>query len=245
MSRARSLPKPVLWALAWSAACGGSEGGARPHDMSAVRHEEAAGAEDERAAAHAAEYDPEATWPSSVHCGGGAWVFSLRGPCWTSNGNPTEAHRAEAERHRAAAAAHRAAAAALREVEARACIGIPDAERDQSPFAHREDIASVTELAAAVDPPATGGVRVVGATIVFRAVPGLTTELLRQTIECHLARNAVLGHDVPEMPYCPLVPPGVSALVRSADGGIAVDVRATSDDAIREVIRRAGALTAP
>lgn len=203
----------------------------QPHDMSAARHEEAAGADDARAAAHQGAYDPEATWPSSVRCGPGAWLVDLHGPCWSSYGNPTEGHREEAERHREAAAAHRAAAAALRDVEARECAGLSDADRDQSPFSHREDIVSVSEL---VEASAT-----VGATIVLRAVPGLTEEWLERALACHLARNAALGHDVPEMAYCPLVPRGVTASVRPVASGFAIDVRADGAEAAAEVLRRA------
>lgn len=222
--------------------------GTRPHDMSAAHHDEAAGAEDEAAASHAADHDPAATAP--FRCGPATVTLALAGPCWSADVNPTETHRAEAERHRSAAAAHRAAASALRDVEASACAGIPDEDRDQSPFSHVEDIASVSELTIA--PEATsdptgigsgmGSPRVVGATVVIRAVPGLTVEWLQRLLDCHLARNAVLGHDVPEMAYCPLVPNGVTASVRSVSGGFAVDLRAESDDAAAEVVRRARAL---
>lgn len=49
----------------------------------------------------------------------------------------------------------------------------------------------------------------------FRPVPGLTKELFQRIVNCHLARNAVLGHDAPELAYCPLAPKGVTAEVRS------------------------------
>ncbi len=229
-------------------ACGPAPG-TRPHDMSVEHHEEAAGAETELAAAHEAEYDPDATAP--LRCSDStASPVALDQPCWTGEMNPTAAHRAEADRHRELAAAHRAAAAALHEVEARECVGLSDADRDQSPFSHREDIASVSDL---TEPPAATGdsmglgtalaaPRVIGATVVLRAVPGLTVEWLQRAIECHLARNSVLGHDVPEMAYCPLVPAGVTAVVRSVGDGFAVDIRADGEDAVAEIVHRARAL---
>jgi hypothetical protein len=220
------------------AACGAS--GTRPHDMSVVHHEEAAGAEDTVAAAHAAEYDASASGP--LRCGATGASVALGSPCWTSDVNPTEAHRAEAARHRAAAAAHRAAAEALRAAEAAECAGLSEAERDQSPFSHREDIASVAALTEEVVMGRTRTTRVVGARIVLRAVPGLTAEWIQRVLECHLARNASLGHDVPEMAYCPLVPAGVTVAVRSAGDGFAIDIRAARDEAITEVVRRARAV---
>ena len=82
----------------------------------------------------------------------------------------------------------------------------------------------------------------VGATITFRAVRGLTREWLQRLVDCHLARNAALGHDVPEMPECPLVPPGVTARVSSVGAGFAVEVRADTDEGAVEVLRRARSL---
>jgi hypothetical protein len=221
------------------AACGAS--GTRPHDMSVARHEEAAGAEDTAAGAHAAEYDTSASAP--LRCGATGASVALGSPCWTSDVNSTEAHRAEAARHREAAAAHRAAAEALRAAEAAECAGLSEADRDQSPFSHRDDIASVTALTEEVVMARTRTTHTVGARIVLRAVPGLTAEWLQRVLECHLARNASLGHDVPEMPYCPLVPAGVTVEVGSVGDGFAIDVRAVGDEAITEVVRRARTLT--
>ena len=48
------------------------------------------------------------------------------------------------------------------------------------------------------------------------------------------------GHDVPEMPNCPLVPLGAQAVVRSAeDGGLVVDIRSDEPDAARDILGRA------
>lgn len=217
--------------LAFGTAC--ATPGTRPHDMSVAHHEEAAGAEEERAAA--------LEGPALSGCTSSASAPDAPDrPCWTGEEDPTPARRAEADRHREAAAAHRAAAQTLRDAEARECVGLSDADRDQSPFSHREDLASVTELTEEVRVGRSGtSPRVVGATIVVRAVPGLTAEWLERVLECHLARNASLGHDVPEMPYCPLVPAGVTVRVRSVGDGFAVDVRADGDEAAAEVLRRA------
>jgi hypothetical protein len=83
-----------------------------------------------------------------------------------------------------------------------------------------------------------------GAVIVFRATPGMTAEWLQRVVDCHLARNAALGHDVPEMPDCPLVPKGVAATVKATDAGFAVAVRSEDSSTAAEVLRRARSLVA-
>jgi hypothetical protein len=53
----------------------------------------------------------------------------------------------------------------------------------------------------------------------------MTTEWLQRSVDCQLARNAALGHVVPEMPDCPLIPNGVEAHVRSVGNGFAVEIK--------------------
>ena len=135
--------------------------GAQPHDMSAAQHE-----------ATAARLDAEAAR-------------------WTSAENPTEESRREATRHRQMAADHRAASQALRDAEARACAGLREADRDMSPFAHREDIANVEPLTEPV--PFGRGTNIrqtVGTVVTFRAVLGMTAEWLQRVVDCHIARAA-------------------------------------------------------
>lgn len=62
-------------------------------------------------------------------------------------------------------------------------------------------------------------------------------------IECHLARNASLGQGMPEMAYCPLTIPGVTARVTSTGNGFGVAIRAEDPDVALEVLRRAQQLT--
>jgi hypothetical protein len=188
------------------------------------------------ASLHQAQYDSGAT-ESVERCGrGGNFMHGggLEGPCWTSTQNPTAKHIEEADKLRKAAADHRAAAQALRDAEAAACEGLSDDDRDISPFEHYADIASV-------DPIYYGGRhrRLLGATVHFRAVPGLTAQWLQRQVDCHLARIAALGHDLPEMPTCPLVPRDVTASVSSNDKGFDVDVKSWDEESAREVFRRA------
>ena len=217
-------------------ACG-SAAGTRPHDMSAASHQAAAEEEEKQAAAHAQEHDPNAasTEPSCTREG------TERRACWSDSVNPTAEHQKLADEHRELAAKHRAAASALVSAEAAACRGIGDMDRDMSPFAHKADIRSVSELVEETYDAGYGATeqRTVGASLVFNAVPGMTAEWLQRVVDCHLARNAALGHDVPEMPYCPLVPKGATAKVSSVGDGFVVDVRGDSDAAIQEIQRRA------
>jgi hypothetical protein len=87
--------------------------------------------------------------------------------------------------------------------------------------------------------------RVIGAVIELRPISGLTPSILQRIVDCHLARNAALGNDVPEMNYCPLVPKGVHAKVEWVDSrssALVVEISAPDEATGREVWRRASAL---
>jgi hypothetical protein len=200
--------------------------GANPHDMSAAHHGSNADQHRAAASAHEAEYDPDAKL-SREHCAQGSASRDTLDACWTSVTNPTKEHMEQAELHRKHAADHRAASEALRAAERKACAGIAPDDRDISPFWHTDDIASVERSSAN------------GVLVTFRAVPGMTAEWLQRAIDCHLARNAALGHDVPDMPDCPLVPRGVSAEVQPAGNGFAVALRSDDAKGASEVIARA------
>ncbi len=194
--------------------CGGAS---HPGEMSASHHEEAA------------RRDEAAADDAQGACGGGGLQSGLS--CWSTAAN----HAAD---HRRMAAEHRAAARALLEAEERACVGIDAADRDSSPFDHRDDITSVARLTETVGGGQATSEHLVGATVVFRAVRGMTAEWLQREIDCHLARNDAVGHDMPEMPSCPLVP-ALSGRVRSTGDGFAVDIRGGDDAAAQEILRRA------
>jgi hypothetical protein len=218
---------------AWTLGCA-ADPGTQPHDMSAAQHEAMAKNEESAAAGHAEQHDPSATKATDV-CSG-------KGGCWTSTSNPTAQHDDEAKHHRELAAKHRAAAAALTDAEKRACAGISDDDRDISPFHHREDIQAVSVLKEPVNAGKSSTHKEVGATVVFRAVPGMTAEWLQRVVDCHLTRAAAVGHDMPEMSYCPLMPKGVKAKVTSAGNGFAVNLSADDAATIAEIKKRAQAL---
>lgn len=238
---ARGMTKNLLATilLAGLAGCTSTTPGARPHDMSAAQHQREAENEAVAADRDAAKYDPNAR---AIVQGCGPYDDV----CWRSKRNPTAEYRRMADEHRRAAAEHRAASAALRETEARACVGVGTEDRDISPFEQTEDIAGVEPLTeqrwagvGRVRHAVTAGVRVT-----FHPVPGLTPDKLQREVDCHLARAAVLGHDIPEMPDCPLVPKGAKARVVTTAQGLAVEVRADDLGSAADIVARADRLKA-
>ena len=236
-----STAVPIFLALVTS--CAGRTPGAQPHDMSVASHETTAAEEARVASEHEQRYDPSAQQRRERCRAGGARTAADVDTCWSSVTNATAEHLKHGEEHRAHAADHRAASQALRDAEARACVGIPAADRDESPFEHREDIENVEPFYVR-----QGGKlpseRLEGAVVAFRAVPGMTAPWLQRVVDCHLARNAALGHDVPEMAYCPLVPKGVTATVAPTRAGFAVEIRSGDSGTAKEILRRAEGLRA-
>lgn len=229
-------------------ACVTATPGAKPHDMGAAGHEGDAEMHAAKAAAHDAKYDPSASTTRErcrsrldrVAQGGGNFAEV----CWTSVTNPTEAHLKMAAEHRQHAADHRGASAALREAESKACAGIAPDDRDISPFDRADDITKVEVLKERSGSDKQPSERIVGATVTFRAMPGLTAEGLQRIVDCHLARNAALGHTVPEMPNCPLVPNGARAQATPTADGFAVAVRSDDPETSKDVVSRAQRLRA-
>ena len=215
--------------------CAGSVPGARPQDMSEQQHATAAAEHEREGMQHASRYDPEAATGVARDCA------QYLGSCWGTN--PTEEHKDQAEEHRRAAAAHRAASQALRDAEARACLGVSERDRDVSPFLHREAIANVKPLTRTVQAGRGLVEQPAGATVVLLPAAGVTAERLQRIVECHIARNASLGNDVPEMAYCPLVPKGVTATVTSAGNAFAVKIASEDRATAEEILRRARLLS--
>lgn len=226
------MPPTRVFFLLLLSSCAHS--GTRPHDMAAEAHDAEAASAEAAASEHAGEYDPTAA-EAATRChsaGKGGRI------CWTVLDNPTEAHQEEAAAMMELAAEHRAASETLRAAEDSACAGIAPEDRDISPFAYAADIASVAPLTARRGGKLPDDVTI-GAVVTVRAVPGLTVEWLQRVVDCHVARNAALGHIVPEMPDCPLVPKGVSVSVSSTGTGFAVEIRSTDDDGSADVLARA------
>lgn len=226
----------VAYACAIATSCAASPAPVGPHDVDVAKHDELARSEERIANVEQAKYDPNARAERPRRCDMGPIGPGDASVCWGTTANPTDAHLQAAQRHRRFAAQHRAESQKLRDAEARACEGVAAVDRDMSPFVHPDDILSVAPLTEALP---KSGTRVVGAAILFRAVPHLTEAWLKRVIDCHLARNDALGHDVPEMPYCPLVPMGAVAQVTATSRGFAVAIRSSDAAAAAEIWRRA------
>ncbi|MDX2054625.1 MAG: hypothetical protein SFV15_19650 [Polyangiaceae bacterium] len=232
-----SLSRLVLLPLTLAAGACAHSAGTAPHEMSAAEHQAAAQNEDQQAGGHEAQYDANAR-QSTVSC-----KPSRGRVCWTAWENPTKEHNVSAAEHHELAAKHRAASKELADAEARECAGLSDEDRDVSPFARGADISSVAQLKEDKRVGKASVSREAGATIVFRAAPGLTAEWLQRIVDCHLARNSAVGHDMPEMSYCPLVPRGAQAKVHSSGDGFAVDVRSDDAETAAEIWKRAQQLS--
>lgn len=206
-----------------SAAVACSHPGTLPQDMSAEGHEQAA-----REASAVAQENP-----CPPNRGETAQSNAV---CWTPSQSGDARARA-AEHQQRLADAHRLAAAELRSEADAACAGVPETDRNMSPFSHLADIDGARPLYGPHD--SKKSVRSpIGVTIFLRPVPGLTQERLQRLVNCHLAQNAVLGHVSPSEPDCPLVPAGVVASVRSATDRFAVDVKGNSPSVVTEIRAR-------
>ena len=228
----------TFYGLSSLVVAGCASSGTEPHAMTAGQHEAVARSEEQAAKAHSAQYDPSQYVPPTIDC-----PFYASATCykfWTSVANPTERHLAEGKHHAELAMQHREASQELRDAEARACKNVPEGDRDVSPFYHRDDIVSAGPFSEGL---ALGAQRVIGAEVVFASLPGMTPEWLQRVVDCHLARNSVLGAAAKEMPYCPLAVPLVKAAVRSAGSGFAVDITSNDESSVKEVLARAQRLT--
>lgn len=245
----KTLQHGIALAVVTLASCTSSS--TEPHAMTAAEHQAAGRAENQASLQHQKEAQDAAsqrvvaaTGPVSTNVTGVCPADYARLTCfaqWTSFRNPTEEHLAQMKRHRDVAQRHRKASKAMRDAEARACINVPDADRDISPFFHREDIKSAAII---LGPGVSGGGGPEeGARVVFSALPGMTAEWLQRVVDCHLARNAVIGDAEGAMSYCPLAVPHVTATVTSVRGGFDVSVRSSDERGIKEVIRRVTALS--
>jgi hypothetical protein len=201
-----------------------------PLDMSATAHDEAARAEQMEAMVHleAAEFYPD---DGVRGCHDVGIVYF---PCWSQMANLVEYNLWEAKQHQRRAKEHIAAAVMLRDAENRTCQNISMENREISPFYHRADIAAVHSAVSMKT-----SAEMIGADIVFRAVPGMTRQNLQQIIDCQMARNAALGYDESWMPDCPLMLPGITATVQESEGGLVVSLRSKDPRTAAELNSRA------
>lgn len=228
----------ALVAVCGAAACAAPAATSIPPNHQSASAEDRAAGEHERAAAVLERQAASA--PGDVRCG--PMVSGEPADiCWSSpRESSASAHDLlRATEQRQAAAEHRRVSATLRDAETRACGGIAEADIADSPFAHKADIVQVEVIQGSF---ADGTVRPVGARVRFHQIEHLSGAALQHLIDCHIARNDAMGHDVPEMSYCPLVPRGAWATVEVIPHGYIVEIRSDDAAGAREIARRATAL---
>jgi len=210
----------------------------RPNDMSATAHDRVASVNEASALREELSYNPNAD-VDRQHCAPVARDPSLGvaiEPCSTRTTNSTQFHLVEARHYREAAAAHRRAAATLREAEATACDGISNQDKATSPFARRNDILTTVIR--------TEGSKVVGASILVRATPGMSSDYLGRWVACQLNRNAALGFDRKEALFDPLNVKGANAKVESYGNDFRVTITSDDQAAANDIATRANNLIA-
>jgi hypothetical protein len=132
-----------------------------------------------------------------------------------------EAHRLGRER--------RESSPEIRTAEAQACSGLAEVDRDASPFVHRADIVRIEPIER-------------GARVRFRHVDGLDAAWLQHLVECHLARDEIIGANAPDTKECPLAVHGATVHVAADGKGYVVEVRSDNVSSAEEIARRARAL---
>jgi hypothetical protein len=135
---------------------------------------------------------------------------------------------------------HLGAARRLREMEAAACAEVPDADRDQGPFAHRERITDVELLRDRPYPKEM--LQPAGVAIYMRASNGLTEQWLGHVLECHLAHHAVVGDRMASGRPSPLLVDEARVSLSSTIDGFRIAITARDVAVARQIIERAQAL---
>lgn len=214
----------VIASTVTGAAC--ATPGTRPYDMSAAQHEQRAALAEAEAAEHSARYDP-ARRTSRVVC--------ARFGCSSQETNPTAVYREHADRLHAEAAEHRKAAEALHDAEANVCAAT-GGDQDLTPMFRRDEVERIEPIYRYTGGRSRG---VEGAILVLARTTDVTADALQKKLDCHLARNAAVGFDAPDMGYCPLASRGVRAVVREGGGRLRIEITANDGRTAEEVLRRA------
>lgn len=182
--------------------------GARPDDMSAAEHREAARRDEKKAAEEEAKYDPDAAR------GEQSWNNKIYFP--EKIYNPTEKHQFNANEYKEYARQHREAAQKLEEYEVEECAAFPKSTRVKCPLIGNvervEDIEGGARLYFFGDPP--------------------NIKAIAEHMRCHYAFGRKVGRE--GMPDCPLY---LKDLDIEISGDRSVDIT-SNDAAVVEKIRK-------
>jgi hypothetical protein len=160
-------------------------------------------------------------------------------------------HLSAAEHERAAQASpgpdgaspaeHLAAAAQLRNGELAACADVPQEERVQGPFAHRERIVAVEEVRDRAFPK--WPTQPFGVAVYIRATPGLTAQWIGQELMCSVAHHAAVGAQL-SADSSPLTTEDAKISVSTTTTGFRVSFTSSDIDTARRLIAKGRALVA-
>ncbi|MCA9672596.1 MAG: hypothetical protein KC503_43680 [Myxococcales bacterium] len=201
--------------VALLAGCATTTRGARPDDMSAAKHRQAAKAERDKARRHQKQFDPNAQAAGVTQATGGATADADAVDVLY---NPTEQHRTAAAEHREHARQHEKAARALLRFENRSCKHITAKVRTACPLLGQ--VARVQDIEK-------------GARLFL--VKGVRIASLLEHMRCHYAYGRTMGRE--GMSACPLYLKHLS-ISRVTDAN-AIDVTASDSASVAEVRKRA------
>lgn len=191
---------------------------------SVEEHRRLAQAAEELGIAHEALYDPRRMDPT-IPC------MELCFNPWT---NPTEVYHREAKEFWRVAKQHLEASRKLRVAEERACLGVPERDRDVGAFVDCSNITAVEWPQREADP-----------FVVELAVSDIRAKEFRARMACHLARNESRGRELPEMSECPLIVRGAQAEVVTIDeDGVRVEMHGGDQRTRAEIRARLTAILA-
>ncbi len=129
---------------------------------------------------------------------------------------------------------HLRAAQRLRTEEATACDGISEADRDQGPFAHADDVTGIEVLRDRGAFP-KGPLQPVGIAVYLRAEPQMTQQWLGRIVACQRAHVAVVGQD---RSGSPLTVPESEVSVSSTQVGFRLTFTSRDVDSVRSLVAR-------
>ncbi len=181
---------------------------ASEHERQAKEHEAEAEVTQEKVEPVSGRGDGQCI-DSGVPLTSGGETIQVMKPCWTQE-EQNASYLRTARAHRKAAADHRRWAHLLIQAEQESCEGLGESERAVSPFERTPDILEVEQYAPSG--------QLMGASVTFRKVVGLSKDWLAKSIACHQARAAKLGYEKDFMPSCPLAAgPASVSIVEHAD----------------------------
>lgn len=171
----------------------------------------------------AAERESQRFQPGEYNCGDTVLMDQIQSggrpltqwtPCFDAAEESMMHHQFLAAREREAARADRAGAQQLLKAEISACEGISPEEREHSVFAHRDAISEIV--------PHYEGAQLHGVWVIFKPVPGMTADWVRQDIACHRARWALQGEPADLTPNDPTLVPNAQVQVADRAGHVEV-----------------------